>query len=55
MPQILEMWSRDDDTLWVRIPTRLKDTSITLWTAAEKEEALKRERDSCIHAIVKLG
>ena len=55
MPKILEMWSRDDDTLWVRIPTTLLDTPITLWTKAEKEEAFKREREKCIRAIEKLG
>ena len=54
MPKILEIHTRDDDTLWVRIPSPLKETPVYLWTEDERKDALKAERERCMTAIRQL-
>ncbi len=54
MPQILELRVIDDQ-LWARIPSMADSVTVKLWTEAEKQDALRSEREACIDAIHSLN
>ncbi len=55
MPKILKLKVDRDGHVWARLEFPVGDEAVSLWTEAEKTEALRAERDRCVYVIEKLG